>query len=130
VDEKVTEGRQAVSPVVRWFWTSLGMIFLGIGIAGVILPMLPGTVFLLIASACFVRGSDRLHHWLTTHPVLGRQIRIMLGKEPMPVRSKVMAISAMWIAVIISITRTSILPLQVVLGVLALIGTWFITTRR
>lgn len=111
-------------------WTTAGVVFLAIGIAGVILPMLPGTVFLLIASACFVRGSDRLHRWLHNHPVLGRQVRIMLGTEPMPGRSKVMAISAMWIAVTISIAGTNILPLQIVLTVLAVIGTWFILARR
>lgn len=125
-----SQGRLATSQAARWFWTSLGLVFLAIGVAGVILPMLPGTVFLLVASACFVRGSDRLHHWLTTHRVLGRQMRIMLGKEAMPAGSKVMAISAMWIAVIISIARTSILWLQLTLAVLAVIGTWFITARR
>ena len=117
-------------PLVRVLWTTAGLVFLGVGIAGFILPMLPGTVFLLAASACFVRGSDRLHRWLVTHPVLGRQMRIMLGEEVMPRRSKVMAISAMWIAVTISIVGTSSLPLQGVLLILALIGTWFITTRR
>jgi uncharacterized membrane protein YbaN (DUF454 family) len=111
-------------------WTVAGTFFLAVGIAGVILPMLPGTVFLFVASACFLRGSDRLHSWLHQHPVLGHQLRIFKGEAPMPVRSKVMAISAMWIAVAISVISTSILPLQVVLVVLAVIGTAFISFRR
>jgi uncharacterized membrane protein YbaN (DUF454 family) len=115
---------------VRYLWTFAGTVFLAIGIAGVILPVLPGTVFLLIASACYLRGSKRLHHWLTTHPVLGRQIRIMTGELPMPVRSKVVAISAMWIAVTVSVLGTQILALQIVLTALALFGTWFIVARR
>jgi uncharacterized membrane protein YbaN (DUF454 family) len=117
-------------PLVRMLWVAAGTGFLAIGIAGVILPMLPGTIFLLAASACFVRGSDRLHRWLTNHPVLGRQLRILTGKEPMPVRSKIAAISAMWIAVTISVAGSDILALQIVLTLLAVIGTWFITTRR
>ena len=92
--------------------------------------MLPGTVFLFIASACFLRGSDRLHHWLYQHPVLGHQLRIFKGEAAMPMRSKVMAISAMWIAVAISVATTRILPLQVLLIVLAVIGTAFISLRR
>lgn len=111
-------------------WTGAGVFFLAVGVAGVILPMLPGTVFLLIASFCFVRGSERLHHWLTNHPVLGRQIRIMLGTEAMPRRSKVMAISAMWIAVTISVAGSNVLALQILLTLLAAFGTWFILARR
>lgn len=111
-------------------WTAAGVVFLAIGIAGVILPMLPGTVFLFIASACFLRGSKRLHDWLVGHPVLGRQLRIFKGEEPMPRRSKAVAITAMWIAVTLSITGTTILPLQIVLAALAIIGTWFIVTQR
>jgi uncharacterized membrane protein YbaN (DUF454 family) len=115
---------------VRYVWIAAGTVFLIIGIAGVILPMMPGTVFLLIASACYLRGSQRLHGWLINHPILGRQIRIMTGELPMPLRSKIMAISAMWIAVTISLLRTSNLLLQVVLAGLAVVGTWFILARR
>jgi uncharacterized membrane protein YbaN (DUF454 family) len=121
---------ESTSALARALWTSAGTLFLGIGIAGIILPMLPGAVFLLIASACYVRGSARLHHWLMNHRVLGNHVRVMMGDAKMPVRAKVIAISAIWIAVGFSLTRTSLLPLQVVLVVLAIIGTWFITTRR
>jgi uncharacterized membrane protein YbaN (DUF454 family) len=115
---------------VRVAWTVAGMVFLGVGIAGVILPMMPGTVFLLLASLCFVRGSERMHRWLHAHPVLGHQLRILTGEVPMPLRSKVVAISAMWIAVGISLWRTDLLWVQGLFLVLAAIGTWFITTRR
>lgn len=119
-----------IAAAMRMLWTAGGMLFLGIGVAGVILPMLPGTVFLLVASACFVRGSERLDRWLTNHPILGRHLRVMRGQEPMPLRSKIAAIGAMWIAVTISIAGTTSLPLQITMSALAVIGTWFITTRR
>lgn len=115
---------------MRFVWISAGTIFLAIGVAGVILPMLPGTVFLLLASACYLRGSKRLHDWLMGHPVLGRQVRIMTGELPMPLRSKITAIAAMWIAVTISLFANRILALQIVLAALALFGTWFIVRRR
>lgn len=117
-------------PLARLAWTVAGTVFLTIGIAGVILPMLPGTVFLLAASACYLRGSDRLHAWLHRHPVLGHHLRVITGEEPMPRRSKIVAISAMWIAVLLSVWRTDLLWLQIVLALLAVIGTAFITTRR
>jgi len=48
----------------------------------------------------------------------------------MPLRSKIMAISAMWIAVAISVMTTQILWLQITLVALAIIGTGFIGLRR
>lgn len=120
----------ASSTVVRALWVTAGTIFLAIGIAGIILPMLPGAVFLLIASACYLRGSDRLHHWLMNHNILGGHVKVMMGAAKMPVRAKVVAISAIWIAVGFSLTRTSLVWLQVLLVALAIVGTWFIITRR
>jgi uncharacterized membrane protein YbaN (DUF454 family) len=118
------------SPLARAFWISLGTILVGVGIAGIILPMLPGAVFLLLASMCYVRGSDRLHDWLVNHRVLGHHVRVMKGDARMPVRAKVVAIAMIWVAVGFSVTRTAILPLQVLLVALAAVGTWFIVTRR
>ena len=115
---------------VRLLWICAGTVFLGIGIAGVILPLLPGTVFLFAASACYLRGSDRLHGWLIHHPVLGRHVRIMAGAEKMPRRAKVMAIGAMWIAVGVSVYAAKLVAVQVGMVVLAVIGTWYISTRR
>jgi hypothetical protein len=48
---------------MKILYALLGFIFLGIGIAGIILPGLPGTVFLLSALFCFTRSSERLHNW-------------------------------------------------------------------
>lgn len=116
--------------VTRALWIAAGTLFLGIGIAGIVLPMMPGTVFLLIASACYLRGSERLHRWLHSHPVLGHHLRVLTGEEKMPRRSKIVAIGSMWIAVTLSVTATRILPLQIVLTLLAAYGTWFIVRRR
>ena len=115
---------------VRFVWTFAGTVFLAIGVAGVILPLMPGTVFLLLASFCYLRGSKRLHAWLMGHPILGRQVRIMTGELPMPVTAKITAIAAMWIAVTISVFAATHLAVQIALVVLAVIGTWFILARR
>ncbi|TDK22737.1 DUF454 domain-containing protein [Luteimonas aestuarii] len=55
----------------RWAWWLLAYLSLGIGIVGIVVPGLPTTVFVLIATYAAARGSDRLHAWLLAHPRFG-----------------------------------------------------------
>jgi uncharacterized membrane protein YbaN (DUF454 family) len=112
---------------VRLFWNVAGTIFLAIGIAGVILPLLPGTVFLIAASFCYLRGSERLHSWLMNHPVLGRHLRAV--RTGMPLRAKVIALLMMWTAIGFSLTRLHAPAAQATFVILGAIGTFFIVRQ-
>ncbi|MBP0480915.1 YbaN family protein [Sagittula salina] len=59
--------RRLASPL----WTLAGVIALALGLIGIVLPLMPTTVFLLLAGFCFTKGSPRLRRWLETHPRLG-----------------------------------------------------------
>lgn len=80
----------------------LGSVFLGLGVIGIILPGIPGTPFLLIASALYVRSSSRLYGWLMNHPVLGTHIRGFREHRAMSRKSKIVALCSMWLAIGIS----------------------------
>lgn len=110
----------------RVAWTLAGVVLLAIGIAGVILPLLPGTIFLIGASACFVRGSERMHRWLVAHPILGTHVRAFAEGRKMPLRAKVIALSLMWIAIAVSVYRVDVLAADLSLLLLGVIGTVFI----
>lgn len=47
---------------------------MGLGLIGVVLPLLPTVPFMLLAAFCFARSSDRMHNWLLTHKVFGPMI--------------------------------------------------------
>ena len=53
---------------------ALGLIFLGIGALGVVLPLLPATPFILLAAACFARSSQKWHRWLLANETFGPMI--------------------------------------------------------
>ncbi len=59
----------------RWAWWLLAYASLGTGIVGIFVPILPTTVFILIAAYAASRGSDRLHRYLLQHPRFGPAIR-------------------------------------------------------
>ena len=59
----------------RWAWWLLAYASLGTGIVGIFVPVLPTTVFILIAAYAASRGSERLHRYLTGHPRFGPSIR-------------------------------------------------------
>jgi uncharacterized membrane protein YbaN (DUF454 family) len=63
-------------------------MFLALGIAGVFLPLLPGTLFLIIAAACFTRSSPAFEAWLLDHPRFGPPVRQWRASGIIPRRAK------------------------------------------
>ena len=51
-----------------------GWIFTALGVVGLILPLMPGTIFLILAAWCFSQSSPRFEAWLLGHPRLGPQV--------------------------------------------------------
>lgn len=44
-------------------WIILGCVGVGLGAVGAVLPILPSFPFLLLATFCFAKSSERLHTW-------------------------------------------------------------------
>jgi uncharacterized membrane protein YbaN (DUF454 family) len=88
---------------VRILLVVAGTLSLALGIIGIFLPLLPTTPFLLLASACYLRGSERLHRWLLNQGKLGACIRRY--EEGLPLRGKVLAMLMMWPSIAFATTK-------------------------
>lgn len=87
----------------RGLLIALGWLSVALGTAGIFLPLLPTTVFIIIASWCFARSSERFHHWLHTHPKLGPIITSWESGQGIPQRTKVRALTLLWCSIGVSI---------------------------
>ncbi|MCX7653515.1 MAG: YbaN family protein [Fervidobacterium sp.] len=79
---------------------SVGFLSLFLGIAGIFLPVLPTTPFLLVSAWAFLRTSQRLFHWLVNHKLLGRYIRDYLIHKKLPVKTKLISIVTLWAVIL------------------------------
>lgn len=78
-------------PVLRAVFFVLGFVFVGLGILGAFLPVLPTTVFILLAGYCWARSSERFYHWLANHKVFGKMLKDWEERRAMPRFAKYLA---------------------------------------
>ena len=80
-----------------------GLVSLALGVAGIVLPLLPTTPFLLLSAACFIRSSDRHYQWLINHKWFGRIIRDYRVHKSISPGTKVFAIIMLWATILYSV---------------------------
>lgn len=84
--------------MARVLFAAAGLVMVGLGALGILLPGLPATPFLLLAAYCFARSFPRLHRWLVTHPWLGPYIRGARSGWRIPRRQAIQTIAVLWIS--------------------------------
>ena len=80
-----------------------GTIFTGIGVIGILVPILPTTPFLLLAAACYIRSSQSFYNWLLNNRLLGIYISNYVQGKGMPLRAKAFTIILLWVTIGFSI---------------------------
>jgi|SRR5512134_2191224 uncharacterized membrane protein YbaN (DUF454 family) len=85
--------------VTRWavlvMWRALALVSTALGIAGVFLPILPTTPFLLVAAWAAGKGWPQFEAWLLAHPRLGPPIRRWRDHRAVPRSAKWAAVASM-----------------------------------
>ena len=81
---------------MRYLLMVLGSVALALGVAGIFLPLLPTTPFLLLAAALYFRSSPQLYEWLLSHKYLGPYIRNFRENKAIPLRVKIVSVTLVW----------------------------------
>ncbi len=108
--------------VARATLIAIGGIAVALGVIGMLVPGMPTTVFLIIASYCFARSSPALDAWLHNHRWFGASLRRFRETGGMPRRAKIVALLSMWAGVSFSLLLLGPTGRLVVLA-LAIAGT-------
>lgn len=78
---------------VRLLYFAAGWLCLALGAAGVVLPVLPTTPFVLLAAWCFSKSSKRLYSWLLSHRTFGPYIVAWEQHRVIPLHAKILSTS-------------------------------------
>ncbi len=120
----------------RWGLASLGIACVGLGAVGVVVPGLPTTIFLIIASWCFARSCPWLEQKLIRNRFFGPFLKYLEPGARMPMRVMWITLAVMWACIGASVWTILtgdapgfVAPTVVGAGV---VGSWFVyrLTRR
>jgi len=114
----------------KLFFNTVGILAVALGVIGIFLPLVPTTPFLLLASACFMRGSERLHRWLLNNKMFGEYIRNIEENRGIPLRGKIYALVLMWVSMATSIYIVKYVALKVMLAFIGIgVSVWILRMK-
>ena len=109
----------------KYFYITLGFIALGLGLIGVILPILPTTPFLLVTSFCFARGSERFHTWFTNSNIYKKHLESFVKERAMTLKQKVVLLSFVNFMLAFPLILVDVLPMRITIIVLIIIKLYY-----
>lgn len=116
--------------MIKTLYNIAGTVALLLGILGIFLPVLPTTPFLLLASACYMRGSKRMHRWLMSQRHLGPYIRNFQAGHGIPLRAKIAALALLWTSLSVSIWVVPLPWVRILLLVPGIVVTVYLYRMR
>lgn len=130
-NNQLQEPHKKSSKIIRGLWFTAGTICLVLGAIGIVLPILPTTPFLLASAACYYKSSAKMHKWLIHNKWFGEYIRNYQEGRGIPIKTKIIAITVLWLTISVStffflerlLPTFLILPMQITMVIVAIVVT-------
>ena len=107
--------------IKKAFFTVAGTFFVCLAAIGVVLPILPTTPFLLLAAACYIKGSERMNYWLNNNKLFGGYLRNYREGRGISAKGKIFTLCVLWATMLYAVIfLTNVLIYQVVMLVVPL----------
>jgi hypothetical protein len=110
---------------MKYLFIALGFLCVAIGAVGVVLPILPTTPFLLVASFCFAKGSKRFSTWLKGTRLYKNNLESFEKSRSMTLKTKLCILIPVTILLLIAFFAMHNLPGRITIGVLLAIKYYY-----
>lgn len=115
--------------IINGICVVLGFVFIGIGVIGIVLPVLPTTPFLLLALILFAKGSKRFHTWFMGTFLYKKYIETYTSTKAMPMKTKIKALITVSILFAIGFVFSPVIWAKVVIIIGWLLHVYFFLFR-
>ena len=102
-----------------------GIISVGLGTAGIFLPILPTTPFYLLALFCFTKSSPRFHRWFTESSLYKKHLESFSKNRSMTLKTKLSILIPVSIMLVFAIVFIKILAVRIFIALLLLLKIWY-----
>lgn len=114
------------NPVIKRLMMLAGCLCVVLGVIGLIMPMMPGALFLFLAAWLFSRSSERFHQWLLEHNHLGPVVKAFESGEGMTRELRRRILLIMWGSMLISMAIVAKLWVIVAIASCGVVATYYL----
>lgn len=114
---------------MKYLYTTLGFVFFGLGAVGAILPILPTTPFLLLASVCFAKGSVRFNKWFCQTALYKKYLEEFVKTRSMAAKTKAVLLISVTTMIMIPFVLVDNVYMRITLGAIILAKYYYFIFR-
>ena len=118
-----------MSKVKKYIYITIGLIAFVLGSIGVIIPVLPTTPFLLLASFCFARGSDKFNNWFKGTKLYKKHLESFVNERAMTLKQKICILAFADTMIAIPLFLVDVLAMRVVLILVIVFKLYYFTFK-